>query len=260
MSATTPHDHDHDHDHVPLRPSSSGASMYVAASVPAVNEARITAVAVAHEHDFRDEVAHAQDMGDVVQGDMIEDGDVEVVYRGLPSLVFIPSTCLLVTLIFIAGTMTAIVFARVSEAHPALICSVITILPLCKVHPSLPPTAIPPDLAIVISPPLVDPSSPTSVAAVNKDRHAIPTSVFDGLARVQTRLLEHARPFSTSEHLAVDINHAVLTAKELAVAVRASDLDSKHLSDALDTFARDAKHVGRELQRLSAKAAGVVDT
>ncbi|PIL23152.1 transporter [Ganoderma sinense ZZ0214-1] len=85
---------------------------------------------------------------------------------------------------------------------------------------------------------------------------------FPGLMDLQSRTLDQLLAQSTSgSQLALSIKQAELAVKDLGIVVKASNLTSKDvLAQALEEFAQEAKLAGRDLQRLSAKLYGTVDT
>ncbi|KAI0755775.1 hypothetical protein C8Q74DRAFT_1210495 [Fomes fomentarius] len=85
---------------------------------------------------------------------------------------------------------------------------------------------------------------------------------FPGLMAVQSRTLDQLLARSTAgSQLALSVKHAELAVKDLGIVVRSSNLTSKDvLARSLDEFAQEAKIVGRQLQQLSAKLYGAVDT
>ncbi|PIL29459.1 hypothetical protein GSI_08401 [Ganoderma sinense ZZ0214-1] len=85
---------------------------------------------------------------------------------------------------------------------------------------------------------------------------------FPGLMDLQSCTLDQLLAQSTSgSQLALSVKQAELAVKDLGIIVRASNLTSKDvLAQALEEFAQEAKLVGRDLQRLSAKLYGMVDT
>lgn len=95
-----------------------------------------------------------------------------------------------------------------------------------------------------------------------KPAHDLQHIDFPGLMAVQSHTLDELLIHSDAgSQLALSVKHAELAVKDLAIVVRASNLTSKAtLAHALDEFAQDAKIVGRELQQLSAKLYGAVDT
>ncbi|KAI1795832.1 hypothetical protein LXA43DRAFT_880971 [Ganoderma leucocontextum] len=85
---------------------------------------------------------------------------------------------------------------------------------------------------------------------------------FPGLMDLQSRTLDQLLAQSTSgSQLALSVKQAELAVKDLGIVVKASNLTSKDiLARALEEFSQEAKLVGRDLQRLSAKLYGTVDT
>ncbi|PIL36026.1 hypothetical protein GSI_01686 [Ganoderma sinense ZZ0214-1] len=85
---------------------------------------------------------------------------------------------------------------------------------------------------------------------------------FPGLMALQSRTLDQLLAHSTAgSQLALNVKHAELAVKDLGIIVKASNLTSKDtLTHALEEFAQDAKDAGRDLQQLSAKLYGIVDT
>lgn len=85
---------------------------------------------------------------------------------------------------------------------------------------------------------------------------------FPGLMDLQSRTLDQLLAQSASgSQLALSVKQAELAVKDLGIVVKASNLTSKEvLAQSLEEFAQEAKLVGRDLQRLSAKLYGTVDT
>ncbi|KAI0712372.1 hypothetical protein C8Q76DRAFT_769000 [Earliella scabrosa] len=79
---------------------------------------------------------------------------------------------------------------------------------------------------------------------------------------IQSHTLDQLLGHSTAgSQLAIGVKHAELAVKDLAIVVAGSNLTSKDvLAQTLQEFAQDAKVVGRDLQQLSAKLYGAVDT
>lgn len=85
---------------------------------------------------------------------------------------------------------------------------------------------------------------------------------FPALMAVQTRTLDQLLSHSAAgSQLALGVKHAELAVKDLGLIVRASNLTTKDLlARSLEEFSQQAKGAGRELQQLSAKLYGAVDT
>ncbi len=85
---------------------------------------------------------------------------------------------------------------------------------------------------------------------------------FPGLMDLQSRTLDQLLSHSAAgTQLALGVKHAELAVKDLGIIVKTSNLTSKDvIARNLEEFAQDAKVTGRDLQQLSAKLYGAVDT
>ncbi len=85
---------------------------------------------------------------------------------------------------------------------------------------------------------------------------------FPALMAVQSRTLDQLLAHSAAgSQLALGVKHAELAVKDLTIVIKASNLTSKDiLGRSLEEFAQQAKGAARDLQQLSAKLYGAVDT
>lgn len=97
---------------------------------------------------------------------------------------------------------------------------------------------------------------------VGRKAHDYDRIDFPALMAVQSRTLDQLLAHSAAgSQLAVGVKHAELAVKDLSIVVRASNLTSKDiLGRTLEEFAQQARGAARDLQQLSAKLYGAVDT